>query len=191
MSDGMNDWADTLDGIRTTAWECLAPGRPRNRLEAHLATLATVGLPPRGAEARLIVIRAADPVHGTVDLHTDSETEKLREIDADPRVTLMYWHPAELTQIRLRAEAQVITGPAAAEAWARVPIAAQPNYGVTPAPGAPIDGPGDYHRLPHPARFAILRLTVTEMDVVVLTEPVHRRALFSRADDWAGQWLAP
>ena len=39
-------------------------------------------------------------------------------------------------------------------------------------------------------RFAVLRCLAEEIDAVSLAEP-HRRALFRRADGFAGAWLAP
>ena len=46
-------------------------------------------------------------------------------------------------------------------------------------------------RAPDPAKFAVLTLTLSEADVVHLSDDYHRRALHRRDDGWRGRWLAP
>ncbi len=60
-----------------------------------------------------------------------------------------------------------------------------------PAPGTPIPASDAYQRLPDPARFAVLTLTIDQIDAVHLSGDYHRRGLFSRNDGWQGGWLAP
>ena len=65
------------------------------------------------------------------------------------------------------------------------------NYGTAPPPGTPIAESGAFARVPDPARLAILRVTLREVDTVHLAQPHDIRARFARADDWQGHWVAP
>lgn len=183
-------WSTDLAQLFNTAWAVLLPQKIDRRVDARLAMLATIGA-DGAPEARGVVLRAADPARGTVDIFTDAATPKCAEIDADPRVALTLWREDVLVQIRMRGTMAVIEGDLALEAWAGLPDRALPDYGVTPAPATPIPEAGSYLRDPNAARLAILRLTVETMDVVSLQRPIHTRALFERRDGWRGQWRAP
>jgi pyridoxamine 5'-phosphate oxidase len=132
-----------------------------------------------------------DEARGLIDIHTDSETAKVAQIRANPMVSIMVWRADMEMQIRLTGRAQILLGAAAASLWRDVPLGARPNYGVTPAPGSKIPAPGAFSREADSARFAVLRVSIEAIDAVILAQPQHRRAVFERADDWGGAWLAP
>ena len=183
-------WTTDLDALRAAAWETLLPQAISDRVDARLAILATIGA-EGGPEARGVVIRAADPSRGTVDFFTDAATQKCDEIAHDPRVALTFWREDVLLQTRLTGAMSVVEGPLARAAWEGLPARALPDYGMTPAPGTPIDGPMAYDRRPDHARFAILRMSVARMDIVSLNRPSHTRALYDRRDGFRGHWVAP
>lgn len=191
----MNDadlptWTLDLAQLFNASWAVLLPQSVSNRVDARLATLATLGA-DGAPEARGVVLRAADPARCTIDIFTDASTRKCAEIAADPRAALTLWREDVLLQLRLRGTIAVIEGPQAQAAWAGLSDRALPDYGVTPVPGTPITAPDAYTRTPDAARFAILRLTVDTMDVVSLNRPTHSRAVYERRDGWRGQWCAP
>ena len=178
-----------LPALLTQAWDILAEGVRDARSPARIVAFATVGA--EGPEARMIALRAADPDAATLDLHTDAGTAKLREVERDPRGAVLVWHPERQIQLRLRGEVAVhARTDEAREAWAGVPDAQRWNYGAVPSPGDPIREPDAFERREDFDGFALLRLAVREIDVVSLTEP-HRRALYRRADTFAGTWLSP
>ena len=151
-----------------------------------LATVSVSGLP----QARTVVLRSADRANGTLDFHTDVNSAKVEELRANAGAALHVWDSRSRLQIRLAVNAAILTGPAVAADWARVPESSRISYGVNPAPGQPIPGPLAYDRQPDVAGFAVIRLQVQQMDVLHLGE-VHRRAHYRRSDHWLGQWLAP
>jgi len=183
-------WYSDLDGLQAGAWHALAAGvrdatHPMRRVV--FGTLGRTG----GPETRIVALRDADRGAAQIAVHTDTRSVKWREVAADPRVSVLAWDPGPQLQIRLRGRARRTAGAEAAAAWAAVPDDARGSYGVTPAPGTPIRAADAYTRVPEAARFAILSVAVTEIDVVLLTEDVHRRALFTAGDGWHGTWLAP
>jgi hypothetical protein len=136
------------------------------------------------------VLRAADPISGAVTVHTDLFSGKVASLRALPRAALHVWDAGQALQIRLQAQVTIESGHSVRALWDRIPDHAQQSYGVTPAPGAPIATALDYVKRPDPATFAVLHCAIVHIDAVYLGAR-HRRAGYSRLDDWAGQWLSP
>lgn len=172
------------------AWSALTPQIVADKRKAQIATLSTVGHDGAPA-ARSVVVRAIDTSRATIDIFTDAATSKCAEIINDPRAALTIWREDQVLQLRMSGAIQIIEGPEAQTAWAALPDHALPNYGVTPSPGSDIATAQSYERNPSAARFAILRFTVLDMDVVSLADPAHSRAFFERRDGWRGVWRAP
>jgi pyridoxamine 5'-phosphate oxidase len=152
-------------------------------------TLGTVS-PDGWPEARTVVLRAADPVACTLDIHTDLRSAKVAALRHSPRAVLHIWDASAHMQSRIEVEVVILTGGQVAGIWARVPDLSRQSYGTTPAPGTPIADALAYEKIPDPASFAVLRCTVRAIDAVHLGSH-HRRARFTLAEGWAGQWLAP
>ena len=185
----MANWFETLNSLHSACWRqlTLQSVQMKPALQTVLATLGTNG----GPEARMVVLRGADRQAGTVDIHTDVTSVKITELRRDPRASIHLWNEADQLQIRLRGDISIASGSDSLRQWARVPDGSRSNYGVVPAPGSMIPASDAYSRAPDPAKFAVLALKVAAMDVVHLSDDFHRRALYTRADDWRGQWLAP
>lgn len=179
----MDRWDDTTEAILDRIWSVLDGDAPR----AVLATLGQGG----GPEARMVVLRRAHRAAGKIDVHTDRDTPKVAELTAEPRAALHLWMESLRLQIRLRGAVTIRHGAEVASTWDALPQQSRTNYGVEPAPGTPIASAHGYERKPQRARLAVLTLRVAEIDAVVLAEDFHRRAIFSRADGWHGQWVAP
>ncbi|MBV1868760.1 MAG: pyridoxamine 5'-phosphate oxidase family protein [Marinosulfonomonas sp.] len=186
----MADWRSTLDGVLNKAWCELEDFQSPRSGPPGLATLATTG--PDGApELRSVVLRSASRASAVVETLTDAATPKVAQLRLAPQIGLLVWCPELLLQIRLRGEATVITGKDLPDEWAALPKEARQNYGVTPDPGTPIAASDAYQRVPERNRLACLRVTLRQIDVVHLDPKHDIRALYTRADAWRGQWLAP
>ncbi|MBV0912388.1 pyridoxamine 5'-phosphate oxidase family protein [Anianabacter salinae] len=186
----MSEWFETLDGLHARLWQRLARGAADAKAPERHLVMATAGL-DGGAEARTVVLRRVSESDALIEVHTDALSRKVAELAADPLAAFHVWNPRQRLQIRLRAQAEVITGTAVAETWARVPDASRGAYGTVPAPGQPIPQGDAFIRQPQMERFAILRAHVQDIDVVHLGEAQHRRARFQREGGWQGEWLAP
>ena len=179
----MNEWFETLDGLLAAAWDTLAQ---KPSPEVTLASLSPGGWP----EARTVILRGADRSAGICQVHTDLGSTKIAGLRGDDRATLVYWDEPSALQIRLRCHARILTWPATRAAWDKVPDRSQPAYGKQPSPGTPIGDALAYKLTPTPKAFAILRLTVHDIDLLHLGD-AHRRAAYSRTSDWQGRWLSP
>ena len=185
----VTDWAHDIDSFLTAIWAEIGDFATPRCGYAGLATLATQS--DTGPQMRNLVIRDANRRDGLVHLHTDRQTPKVTEIDANSAASLLIWRPETQLQIRLGGRAEVLGAYAARQIWADVPFASRGNYGVTPAPGSAIETSGAYKRLPDESRLAVLQFHVDHIDAVHLGKPLHIRARYDKARGWQGQWVAP
>ncbi len=185
----MSEWFETLDGLYTMAWDQLEQGVADSSHPARHPSLATIsqsGWP----EARMVAIRCADRAAHVLDAHTDIFSDKIASLKAHPRVAFHFWIEELRLQIRVQASVEILTGSDVAHLWAKVPQPSRQSYGITPAPGVPIPDALAYVKDPDQVSFAVLRCAIEHIDLVHLGQ-VHRRARFTKARDWIGEWLSP
>ena len=194
---------DHLPDILAHAWTLLVRGGADRKSPLHTPVIASVdaaGLP----QARVMVLRKADPAAATLRLHTDARSPKVAQLDGKP-VAVLGYHAGEQVQLRLTGTARVLTDDAVVEGiWNQSTLFARRCYLAQNAPGTPLPEPAS--GLPAwiegqqptaeqiaPARpnFATLWIEVTAIDWLHLANSGHRRAVFRASDSWAGEWLAP
>ncbi|MBC7735913.1 MAG: pyridoxamine 5'-phosphate oxidase family protein [Candidatus Saccharibacteria bacterium] len=182
-------WAGDLSQLHAEVWLRLTRGVHDRHAPARHPTLATV-TPDGRPQARTVVLRAANKLAGTLDIHTDLRSAKVQDLRATPFAALHVWDASAHLQLRLEAQVTLLTSQDVVAIWAAVPEASKLSYGGTPAPGKPIAQALAYTKAPDPACFAVLRLSLLTIDMLHLG-PDHRRARFDRTSEWAGEWLAP
>ena len=184
MSDP-NDLKSLLDEV----WRHLIRGVADSRSPARYPTFITVS-PDNKPEARTVVLRGASRSSGDLEVHTDIATSKVAALQYAPTAAFHIWIPRADLQIRLTASVKILTGIDVEPQWDRIPVGSRVSYGTLPEPGTPIPDVYAYEKLGDRARFAVLKCSLLEMDLVHLGTR-HRRAAFVCDDDWAGTWLAP
>lgn len=185
----MSDPLASIDGTLDVVWDALARGAADRDAPARHPVLATVG--PAGAEARIVVLRAADRAKARVAIHTDLRSGKVAQLRSDPRASLLVWLPDATLQIRLRVRFALLTGRDADRFWGALPEAARALYGGMPPPGRPVARPEDHAPGQDPDAFCVLDGRVSEIETLKLDATRHRRALFRATDNWRGGWRAP
>lgn len=178
----------TLEGLLEAGWTLAmaATGPDHPARLVSLATVSTAG----GPEVRTVVLRSADPRAAQVEVQTDLHSDKITSLRARPEAAIVLWDEAARLQLRLTGGVAIRHGEALRAVWEQVPDLNRQSYGITPAPGTPIEGPLDYVKRPDLESFAVLDIAVESLDIVHLGER-HRRAVYRRADGFAGQWLVP
>lgn len=195
-----------LTAVLSECWELLIDGARDPQHDFHTLALAT-GSPAHGCSLRTVVLRRVEREARELCFYTDLRSRKIGEIQADPRVSLLFMSHSDDTQIRVLAEAKIHHGdPLAEDAWAAVPLADRRHYMVSGPPGLPwalpTSGlPGDLEsRAPSEeesrqgqVNFAVVVCRVAQMDWLYLSPYGHRRATFAWDDE--GQlhtsWLVP
>ncbi|MEM7643120.1 MAG: pyridoxamine 5'-phosphate oxidase family protein [Pseudomonadota bacterium] len=178
-------WQD-LSALRTHLWDRLVRGAAQADDPFRIVAFATAG--PDGPEARMVGLRAADREAGTVEIHSDRRTAKIRAVAEDPRAALLLWDPSTQEQLRLTLDITVI--PADPARWAVIPSPSRLNYGTDPAPGTPVTAPEGVARRAIMDRHVALSGRVRSLDAVSLAHDPHRRARFYAEAD-GGRWVAP
>lgn len=189
MKADPHPWARDLSQLYAEVWGRLTRGVHDRHAPARHPTLATV-TPEGRPEARTVVLRAADKAAGTLDIHTDLRSAKVRDLRVTPFAALHVWDTSAHLQLRLEAQVTLLTGPDVAAIWAGIPTASRLTYGSTPAPGQPIAHALDYTKTSDATSIVVLRLQISTVDALHLG-PNHRRARFDRQNEWSGAWLAP
>lgn len=193
---------DSLPDILAHAWALLVRGGADRKSPVHTPVVCSVdeqGLP----QARVMVLRKADPAAGTLRFHTDARSPKVAQLDGKPVAVLAY-HPQEQVQLRISGTARIARGDDAEAQWNQSTLFARRCYLAQQPPGTPLPGPASGlpawiegqqptadQIMPARENFAVLWVGVTEIDWLLLANSGHRRALFRAEDGWAGVWAAP
>jgi len=157
-------------------------------------------------DARTMVLREFDPLEWTLRFHTDVRAPKVDQIEADPRLAvLLYDKPAKI-QIRVRGTGRILReGELADRAWSESDNYARRCYlgegpgaeGDAPFSGLPpeFEGvePTDEQIIPARENFAVLQVSLSDLDWFYLAHTGHVRAEFERdgSGDWSGRWISP
>ncbi|WP_332912139.1 pyridoxamine 5'-phosphate oxidase family protein [Algoriphagus boritolerans] len=124
-------------------WQSLVHELHRGSLDSkhpfRYSNLATIG--KFGPEIRTVVVRSINK-NFEFYIFTDSRSEKVAEITANPSATLHFYHPGKRAQIRIKAKAEIHRQNDLSEAfWSKVQGDAQKAYTSTLAPSTPISDP--------------------------------------------------
>ncbi len=191
----------SLDEIRDDIAKRLKRGANDWRDHLHAPVVATAD-----ADARVMVLRGFDTDSWTLRFHTDARAPKCGLIgDGAPIGVLFYDKQAKL-QIRVRGEGRIERDtPLVDQAWEESTNFARRCY-LGEGPGTATDGPAsglpaafegvepdDAQLIPARANFAILLVTLRQLDWFSLAHTGHKRAQFSCDDsgEWKGRWVTP
>lgn len=187
-----------LNQIEQTLWQCLGEGAGPGLSPFTMWQLATVdadGAP----QVRTVVLRGVDAGARQVVFHTDARSEKITELEREPRVALVASDLSNFRQIRLSGRAQIHRGDEATRsAWS----AARPHtlilYQTPYAPGTPVPTPEAAHAAAgvDPAEgyrnFAVVKVTLTCMEYLDISPNAHCRARFDCGEEEVVRcWVAP
>lgn len=157
-------------------------------------------------DARTMVLRGFDRSAWTLRFHTDTRAPKVAAIAADPRMAVLFYDQGAKLQLRVRGTGAILRDdPLTDAAWANSDNFARRCYlgegpgasGDAPFSGLPpeFEGtePSDEQLLPARAHFAVLLITLAEIDWLYLAHTGHVRAQFARGPDggWEGRWVSP
>ena len=178
-----------LDEFLDHAWSLLTRGVADPKSVAKNPTFSTIsekGFPTM----RTVVLRRADRIANCLEIHTDSQTNKVCSLEKNNFAGLHFWIPKAKFQIRASVVVDILTGSKVQDQWNKIPMQSRVSYGSTPSPGIQINGPFDYHKLPDQDKFAVLRCNIKELDILYLGT-LHQRAIYTNTNLWEAKWVAP
>ncbi len=186
-----------LDRLVDNVWMRIAGGLDGRWPPWGLPMLATQS--PKGPRARVLALRAARPDARTLVFHCDARSEKVREIDADARVSVIFWDPTDGIEARFTGRAVVhrqedVTH----DAWQGVSRLRRLASRTAGAPGDALRAPARLDALPQASytdgyeNFAVVHVEVTSLDWLWVGADDLRRAAFAwTGRKWRGAWSVP
>ena len=165
--------------------DCLIRGANSRKSPMHSPVLVTAD-----AQARVLVLRDFDQEAMILRFHTDARSPKVATLAANPAVTILAYDPDAKVQLRMGGTARIERSSEAAQAaWEASNNFARRCYLAEAAPGSlsniPVSGlpewadgvlPSDDQIAPARENFAILLVTICEVDWLYLAHGGHRRA---------------
>lgn len=154
-------------------------------------TFATVGI-ERMARLRTIVLRE---VTENLELifYTDKRSKKLIHIKENNMVSMLFYHPEKLLQLKIEGLARVLDDDARIKKlWSGIQSNNRKDYSTSKAPGTPVPDPDLIEYLNKENHFCIIEVTPFKMEYLKLKRPNHIRIRFSKTDiDWHSEFLVP
>ena len=188
----------TLPALLDDVWRRIAAGLDGRWPPWALPMLAT--LSPHGPRARVLALRSVDPGERTFVFHTDVRSDKVRELTADARVSVVFWDPGDAIEARFTGTASVhCRDHVAREAWLQVSLLRRMASAIESAPGSVLSVPSRFDALPTTtddevalSHFAVVRVRATALDWFWLGPGDMRRAFFRWTDSGpSAAWVVP
>ncbi|MUH37209.1 pyridoxamine 5'-phosphate oxidase [Zobellia amurskyensis] len=125
--------------------------------------------------------------------YTDERSKKVKDIEKNKDVSLLFYHPENLLQITIKGKASVIKNPEVLnEYWSAVPDSNKKDYTTHIAPGSTMKNPDALEYLNGDHHFCAIQIEPTSIEYLKLKRPNHIRVLFTKnKDSWGGKFLAP
>tara|TARA_R110002050_G_scaffold267266_2_gene408882 strand:+ start:30617 stop:31162 length:546 start_codon:yes stop_codon:yes gene_type:complete len=154
-------------------------------------TLGTVGL-DKMARLRTVVLRN---VSDTLNLsfYTDKRSKKVIHITENNKVSLLFFHPQKMIQIKIEGIATIIKDKKTVEDyWNTIQENSQKEYTTTAAPGSSIANYEAVEYLGEDNYFCVVTIAPHKIEYLKLERPNHIRIRYSKDyENWKGEYLVP
>jgi pyridoxamine 5'-phosphate oxidase len=189
----------TLPDVLESLWTRIGAGLDGRWPSWALPALVTVtedGSP----RARVLALRAVDRDARRLVFHTDARSDKVREIEREQRVAVLFFDRDDAVQARFDGACAVHhADPVAAAAWRGVSELRRAACATEAEPGSPLDAPQPFVSLPATAsgddaftNFAVLVVEADAIDWLWLGPQDMRRARFAWVGGhWSSSWIVP
>ena len=163
---------------------------------SHFRTAAVASIGHDGTpQVRTMIIRAFDQKTHTLKVFTDARSPKVLGFERNSDVQLLFYDPDTRVQMRVSGRVTLhIDDEQTRRLWSAVPEYGRGDYLSRQPPGEQIAHPGDSWRNNElgDQYFAVLEITIREIDWLKLSAQGHKRALLTWDDDkYSARWLAP
>lgn len=144
------------------------------------------------ASLRTVVIRN---VSDTLNLtfYTDARSNKLVHIKENNQVSLLFYNPDQLLQIKVEGLASIISDEAILKKyWSGIPPNLRKDYTTQIAPGSSISNPNKVECLKKENHFCMVEIEPFSIEYLKLNTPYHTKVQFSKKENiWHGEFLVP
>ncbi|PKA99447.1 pyridoxine/pyridoxamine 5'-phosphate oxidase [Flavobacteriaceae bacterium MAR_2009_75] len=125
--------------------------------------------------------------------YTDKRSKKIFEIEKNNKVSLLFYNPEKLLQIKIEGRASILNNPQRIEdLWAEVPENNKKDYTTDLAPGTFIDNPDKVAYLADKNYFCPVEIEPHKIEYLKLKRPNHIRVSFLKENgSWKGKFMVP
>ncbi len=198
-------WMGSLEEIKEDIWRNLLAAVDKKNTAFRHPVVATIsdGIPVQ----RTVVLRNIFISNRTLLFHTDRRSLKVRDLEANPHLSWLFYDDRSRVQLHIRSVAQIHDAGSELHEneWNSTEAAEQRMYCVTEPPGTPVEDPMEVwpekFRKPSltlddtsmgKANFRVVSAEVDHMDWLQLHPEGEYRAIFEWKDDrWQGNWVCP
>lgn len=155
------------------------------------ATMGTVGL-DRIARLRTLVLRHVGEDY-TLSFYTDKRSKKVLHIKENKNVSLLFYHPGKMLQLKIEGVAVVIKDPDILKPlWEGMAESSKKDYTTVQAPGSAMDTPQQLEYLREENFFCLVEVHPFKIEYLKLKKPDHLRIRYSReTSGWKQVFLVP
>ncbi|MDV7139394.1 pyridoxamine 5'-phosphate oxidase family protein [Maribacter sp. TH_r10] len=157
----------------------------------HYFTIATLGV-DKFARLRLVALRNVSN-DLKLTFFTDKRSKKVLHIKENPRVSLLFYHPEKLLQLRIEGMATINSDQFQIQkTWETIGNEARKDYLTTEAPGTTITNPESVEYLKDGDYFSIVDIEPFRIERLKLNTEGHRKTKFNKkGDKWTSEHLVP
>ena len=154
-------------------------------------TLATVGL-DRIARLRTVVLRRVTPDLKLI-FYTDSRSKKMTHITENPNVSMLFYHPKLMLQLKIEGKARIVNDEEVLKTyWHGIQSNSRKDYITEQTPGSTLKNPDALQYLSEENHFCMVEIEPFKIEYLRLKRPNHLRVRFSKEDEnWEGEFLVP
>lgn len=154
-------------------------------------TLATIGLESVPRLRTVVVRTVSDEL--LLSIYTDKRSKKLLHIKENNKVSILFYHPKQLLQIKIEGLAHIVTDEAMLKKyWSGVQPNSRKDYTTENAPGSIISNPDQVEYLNEENHFCILHIEPFRIEYLKLKRPNHLRVQYDKVETgWEADFLVP
>jgi len=186
-----------LDALVDDVWARIAGGLDGRWPPWALPMLVTTS--KAGPRARVLALRTALAAERRFVFHCDARSDKVREIEDDARVSVVFWDPTDGVEARFLGRAVVHRQEEVTHAaWRDVSRLRRLASRTAKSPGAKLGAPARLDALPQASytdgyeNFAVIHVEVAQLDWLWVGADDLRRASFEwNGTRWKGAWFVP
>ncbi len=193
---------DSLPLFHQKCWDQLQRAWVDKKHPMREITMATLKL-DGSVDQRIVVLRLAERSSLTIHTYTDLRAQKVAQIQANPQLHFLAWHPKHRLQLRLKCEAQLHSNDEISRsAWQKLSYYARTLYSAHTSPGqivpdiaaanAAYQHPEEVDTDPWYKNFVLVNAKVLEMEALALGREQQLRARFTyESGQKEAHWLVP
>ncbi|SHJ84612.1 pyridoxamine 5'-phosphate oxidase family protein [Pseudozobellia thermophila] len=154
-------------------------------------TFATVGFEHLPRLRTVVVRHVSDRLNLT--FYTDRRSKKVIHIKENNKVSMLFYHPEKLLQLKIEGLASLVRDDKRLNAYLKnIEADHLKDYTTHIAPGSAIGSPDEIEYLDKNNYFCAIEMEPFKIEYLKLQRPSHLRVRFSKEDDrWNSEFLVP